>query len=169
MNATHVSGALRRPTLVDYLIVAEQDSLDLSLRLYVGALEVGLIGIETGRLVYADLPGATGDLAISLLSRLPSPRVVPEAWASLTPNIHASWRDLVDGLEWDSPLGRSRRLVLIRAELRELDAQVTSGLRPCPGPQPSGDAEKALAIVTELLDWAWENYFVQLDENALEH
>ena len=40
MNHADISGSFQRPTLVDYLIVAEHETLDLGLKLYVGALEV---------------------------------------------------------------------------------------------------------------------------------
>lgn len=155
MSNADISGAFQRPTLVDYLFVAEHETLDLGLKLYVGALEVGLVGLEAGRVVYAELPGATGNLAVSLLSQLPSVRLMPETWAPRTPNVLVPWRELIDGRQWETSAGRSRRLVQIRAELRELDAEqaAESGVFSCP-PRPPSDTAKAQQIAAELLDWA---------------
>lgn len=156
MNHADISGSFQRPTVVDYLIVAEHETLDLGLKLYVGALEVGLVGLEAGRVVYAELPGASGNLAVSLLSRLPSARIMPESWVSRTPNVLAPWRELIDGRLWGSSAGRSQRLATARAELRELDAELAaeSGVYSCPLPQPSGDEGQAQRLAAELLDWA---------------
>lgn len=160
MSNADISGAFQRPTLVDYLFVAEHETLNLGLKLYVGALEVGLIGIDVGRVTFAELPGATGNVAVSLLSQLSSARIMAQSWAPRTPNVLAPWRELIDRSQWDSSAGRSRRLVQIRAELHELDAELTaeSGVHSCPTPpmsgQMSGQQAKAQRIAGELLDWA---------------
>lgn len=158
MSNAHISGAFQRPTLVDYLIVAEHETLDLSLKLYVGRLDVGLVGVAAGKVVYAELPGAEGKLAVSLLSRLPSARIMAETWAPRTPNVFAPWRELIDGSQWASSADRSQRLVQIRAELRELEAETAaeSGVFSDP-PAPraaGGDEARAEKIMSELLDWA---------------
>lgn len=157
-----ISGAFARPTIVDYLIVAELEQLSLTLHIHVGALRVGIIGVNGGRVVFAELPGAEGDTALSLLTRLPKARVMPEPWTPHVSNVQASWRALVDGdLEHEAP-GRSQRLSQIRAELRELEseaAQTTDGREAEIAP---AELEAAPAAA-ELLDWAGVEAYLRGD------
>lgn len=148
-----MSGAFQRPTLVDYLIVAEHQQLDVRLQLFVGALEVGVVGVSGGRVVHAELPGASGDAAVVLLARLPDMRIMPERWTGGVTNVEASWRELIDlGLQ-DGSAGRSQRLAQVRAELGELAAELADDPDPR---EPACDATDARAQQTaaELLDWA---------------
>ena len=168
-GSADISGAFQRPTLVDYLIVVEHDSIDLCLHLYVGALEVGIIGVRGGRVVHADLPGASGNTALSLLARLSDARITPEPWTERASNVEGGWRQLVDQGQIANSPGRRQRLAQIRAELRELDAEIAaeSGVYEIAQPEPSSAGAPALAVATELLDWAVvEAYLVRDIEGA---
>lgn len=149
-----ISGAFQRPTIVDYLIVAEVQELSLTLNLYIGALAVGVIGISGGRVVYAEIPGAQGDTALSLLTRLPNARVMPEPWTARITNIQRPWRELVGESMWAQSPGRSRRVVQIRAELRELETESSQDQAPARAAEPSNATASAQRVATELLDWA---------------
>lgn len=155
-GSADISGAFQRPTLVDYLIVVEHDSLDICLHLHVGALEVGVIGVRGGRVVHAELPGAKGDTALSLLARLPDARVSAERWTQLATNVDRSWRSVVEPSSLDNSPGRRQRLTQIRAELRELDAEIAaeSGVYAIEGPQPVSVDARTLKVAAELFDWA---------------
>lgn len=150
-----ISGAFQRPTLVDYLIVADHEQLDLSLHLHIGALEVGQLGVSGGQVVFAELPGATGDAAVSLLAQLPNARIMPEAWTTKPTNVSTPWRELIDERLWKASPGRKQRLAQIRAELRELDAEIAaeSGVYAVPRPELNDDDARALRIAAELIDW----------------
>ena len=168
-ESADISGAFQHPTLVDYLMVVEHDPIDLCLHLYVGALEVGIIGVRGGRVVHADLPGASGNTALSLLARLPDARITPEPWTERANNVEGAWRQLVDQGQIANSPGRRQRLSQIRAELRELDAELAaeSGVYEIARPEPSSADASALRVATELLDWAVvEAYLVRDIEGA---
>jgi hypothetical protein len=156
IQATDVSGVFDRPDLIDYILVAEHQQLDLCLRVYVGRLEIGLIGVHVGSPVYADMPGATGNTAFALLARLSNARIVPSRWKYDTTNIDSPWRELVGGGEQVSPAGRTRRLADVRSELRELDeelAQEQSGEIEREVGSHDDEQQLALKVAAELLDW----------------
>ncbi|NVB42565.1 hypothetical protein G6O69_32375 [Pseudenhygromyxa sp. WMMC2535] len=151
-----VSGSFQRPTLVDYLIVAELQSLDLGLRLWIGALEVGLVGLRDGQVTHAELPGASGDPALTLLARLPV-RITTELWSTELHTVRSPWRELVDESIWGASPGRAQRLEAIRSELQELFSEPKQRLIEEIDPvevQEDHALTRARRLATELLDWA---------------
>ena len=155
-----ISGAFQRPTLVDYLIVAEHEGLDLGLHLHIGALEVGRVEVRGGQVVFAELPGAAGDAAVSLLARLANARVMPERGLAGQANVETPWRELIDEAQWASSPGRKQRLAQIRAELRELDGEpaAESGVYEVPSDLDADD-HRVARTAAELIDWvAIETY-----------
>ncbi|MCA9696473.1 MAG: hypothetical protein KC431_03025 [Myxococcales bacterium] len=154
-STADISGSFQRPSLVDYLIVAEHQSRDLGLRLWIGALEIGLIAVCAGEVAYAELPGAGGDTALTLLAKLPA-RVTPEPWVGRDRNVHKPWRELIDEQQWGNSPGRSQRLTAIRAELAELDEE-TGELDSQTGASVLADETevptRARRVSVELLDW----------------
>lgn len=150
------SGSYQRPTLIDYLVVLEQEELEISLHVHVGTLEVGVVSVQQGAVVHANLPGATGDSALKLISQLPNTRISPEVWTNPEPNITAPWRDLIPVQDYDQSVDRRQRLSLVRAELRELDAELAaeSGVYELPTSEPGPIERKALRIVGSLFDWS---------------
>jgi biotin carboxyl carrier protein len=150
-----ISGAFQRPTLVDYLIVAEHQRLDLALHLHIGALEVGVIGVSGGGVVHAELPGASGDPAITLLARLPDTRIMPERWTPRVTNVDRPWRELIPESMQESSPGRSQRLAEVRAELQELAEELAAEEPAAEEPASSSQADaRAKRMAAELLDWA---------------
>lgn len=150
---TDISGSFQRPGLVDYIIVAENLRLDVELRLWIGALEVGLVGIAGGQVFYAEIPGATGDTALGLLARLPA-RVTPEAARTRESNVQAAWREVIDERAMGASAGRLQRLEAVRSELAELASE--SAGEAVVAAVVDGDETDARARrgVAELLDWA---------------
>jgi len=138
-----------RPTLVDYLIVAEQTRVDVELRVYVGMLELGVISSEAGRVTYAELPGSVGDRALALLLQVPGTRVVAEPPRGRAANVMRAWRDLVIGDHLGAATGRAWRLDHVRAELDEIGASEAPAAAA-----PGADDPELAAITAELLDWA---------------
>lgn len=120
-HSADLSGSFQRPHLVDYLLVAEQLGLDIALNVHVGRLEIGVVGIDGGQVIYAEMPGASGSTALSLLMRLPSARIVPGRWERKDSNLDKPWRELVDGRDGALGTDRTQRLGQVRAELRDLD------------------------------------------------
>lgn len=149
------SGSFHRPTLLDYLTVLEHETLELCLEVHVGALEIGLVGVQRGAVVHAQLPGASGPFALQLLAKLPNTRLSPQRWRECEANVSAPWRELLEPHPEEQPAGRRQRLSLVRAELRELDAELAaeSGVYEIPRPEPGPVERKALDIVGRLFDW----------------
>ena len=151
-DLANASGAFMRPKLVDYLLVAEELELSVCLRLFIGRLELGVIGLERGKAVFAELPGSEGDAALALLMRMPGTRAVAEPWSARGPNVETQWRDMAQAEQLASSPGLAWRLDAVRGELMELDEP------SCPplvdnnhSAEPSSDALRVAGI---LLDWA---------------
>jgi hypothetical protein len=151
-NSTYVAIAAERPRLIDFVIVAEQQELDVGLRLWVGAVDVGLVGISAGRVVFAELPGAVGDVALQLLASLPEARVVPESWTIRVTNVESHWRTLVNQREIAGSVARVQRLVAARDALRSCVSNVA--VVSVEGIEVGEPGGHALQIGLELLDWA---------------
>ena len=149
------SGAFMRPTLLDYLIVAEELEFSVGLRVFIGRLELGLIGFERGRVVVAELPGSQGDSALALLVRMPGTRTVAELWSPRAPNVEAQWRDIVPSEQLASSSGRAWRLGAVRDELGELGPD---SKRSTPNKLvrrvPLPNEPLLLRVAGILLDWA---------------
>ncbi len=143
----HKPSLAERPRLVDFLIVAEHRVLDIGLRMWVGAIEVGLVGTSAGRVVFAELPGATGDAALQLLASLTEARVVPETWTTRVTNVESHWRRLIsEGVPASG--GRGPRLAAAREALRDwIDGDGESYEADEPN-------SRAMRLAIELLDWA---------------
>jgi len=147
-NHTHSPSApVERPYLVDFLIVIEDQKLDIGLRLWMGAIEVGLIGISAGRVVFAELPGATGDAALRLLASLTGARLAPESWTTRGSNVDLQWRGLVDEHESVGPAVRKERLAAARDALKDW---ISSDFGGSEDEAPNGRAQR---VVLDLLDW----------------
>jgi len=161
-RSADISGAFAHPTLVDYLVVLEHESLEICLQIHVGALEVGTVGVRRGVVSHAELPGARGEVALRLIASLANARISPEAWAEAEAeaeaeaNVTRPWRELLDGALAEQAEGRRQRLSLVRAELRELDAELAaeSGIYEIPRPEPGPAERAALQVVAQLFDWA---------------
>ena len=147
----NVSGAFMRPTLTDFLQVAEADRLLLDLLLHVGPLEIGLIGVDAGRVVHAELPGSVGDSALALLLQMPGIQVVPERGRRRTPNVERAWRELADAEQLRATPGQAWRLEHVRAEIAEL-----VDVEPSEAPLDAASEPDAelVAMIGALLDWA---------------
>jgi hypothetical protein len=154
-NNADISGVFQRPTLMDYLVVAESQKVDAGLNVYVGRLEVGLVGLSGGRVVYADMPGASGNTALSLLARLSNARIVINQWSAHLANVDRPWRELVGEPDPNAAVGRAQRLAEVRAELRELDSERESESGVYDRIENNtGDLGLARRVAAELLDWA---------------
>ncbi|EDM78498.1 hypothetical protein PPSIR1_33324 [Plesiocystis pacifica SIR-1] len=151
---TDMSGSFRWPTLIDYLVILDDLAVDIGLRAWIGALEVGFVGVADGRPVFAEIPGARGDTALTLLARLPAARVVPEAWTKANPNIEQDWRGLVDLSSWEAIPGRSQRLASVRSELLEFRADGRRGERSETFVDDDAELAREHKIVAQLLAWA---------------
>lgn len=147
-DSTNTSGAFMRPSLIDYLLVAEREQLRVGLLVHVGRLELGLVGVDGGRVVYAELPGSSGDLALALLTQVPGTRVVPQAWDGRPANVERSWRELVSDQQLNAAPGLAWRLDHVLAELAEIDELE----RPADDVTPTHDPSVRDAVA-ELLDW----------------
>lgn len=119
-QATSERGERERPALVDYLLVAAREKLELSLRLRLGALELGQLGLEDGRVVHAQMPGASGNLALELLARVPGTRVEPGPAVDEAANVNRDWREVFAGALKARSSGRTARRGRVYAELRGL-------------------------------------------------
>lgn len=162
--AAHITNSGERPRLVDFLLIAEDQQIDVGLRVWVGAVDVGLVGIASGTVVFAEIPGTAGDPALKLLAILSGARFVPEAWTTRVTNVESSWRTLVDERELLASADRAQRLAAARDELqrragsvREHSARASeassedSGVFGCDEPDES--TRRALRLGLELLDW----------------
>ncbi len=148
LGETHKSSPAERPHLVDFLVVADHRRLDIGLRVWIGAIEVGLICISTGSVVFAELPGATGDVAVQLLASLSDARIVPESWTTRETNVASHWRTLV-----------CERLLVESAARRQRLAAAGDALQPWSGqemaaPEPDEPNSRAQRVAVGLLDWA---------------
>lgn len=154
-DGADISGAFQRPNPIDYLLVAESLCLDVGLNVHVGRLEVGLIGLRGGRVMFADMPGASGHTALSLLVRLSNARVMVNRWTAHAVNVEAPWRELVGEGDGRWSVGRAQRLAEVEAELRELDGEsaADSGAYEIAGVRSVDADAPARRVVAELLDW----------------
>ena len=164
-----VSSSNERPGLLDYLLVLEHGRLDVGLKVWIGALEVGFVGVAEGRAIHAELPGASGDAALSLLLRMSGAHVTLEPWQPV-PGEMSSWRDLMEAGQGEASAGRPQRLARARAELagqgglrsgvsgREVEAEAPA--------QVGEEHERASRAVARMFEWAAvESYLVgELDE-----
>jgi hypothetical protein len=155
-NVAELSGAFQRPNLIDYLLVAEHQQLAVGLHVHVGRLDIGIVGVHAGQPIHADMPGASGNTAFSLLARVSNARIVPSRWQHDVGNIDKPWRDLVSEDEPALATGRSQRLAQVRAELRELDSEGAEGSGVFERVEPERDHEYHLAarVAAEIVDWA---------------
>lgn len=152
-NAAELSGSFQRPNLVDYLLVAEHQKLEVALHVHVGRLDIGIVGIHAGLAVYADMPGAMGNTAFALLARVSNARIVPSRWQHAGGNIDKTWREIIGESEPALATGRTQRLAQVRAELRELDSERAedSGVFQH---QHQHQHQLAARVAAELVDWA---------------
>ena len=147
-----VSGAFMHPLLVDYLLVAEEVRATVDLHLYIGRLELGLIGLNRGEVEFAELPGSAGDEALVLLARMPGTRVSAEPRHSRGANVTRPWREAVEPGQLESCPGQAWRLDAVREELAELAEEESSTESPA---RLEHDRDPLLVeIIGELLDWA---------------
>ncbi|MFV8751519.1 tetratricopeptide repeat protein [Nannocystaceae bacterium ST9] len=110
-----------RPGLVDYLRVASRDSLTFELRLRVGAIACGRLAIRDGRVIHAEMPGATGDLALELLGRVPNLRAEPGALGESEVSLRQPWtHSLAAVIEQTQDESAHLRRARVYAELRAL-------------------------------------------------
>jgi len=142
------SAPVERPYLVDFLTVIDDQKLDIALRLWMGSIEVGLIGISTGRVVFAELPGATGGAALQLLASLTEARLVPEPWTKRESNVDLQWRALVNEHEPVSSTVRKQRLAAARHALQGWI------LEDLGGSEDEAPNDRAQRVVLDLLDWS---------------
>lgn len=168
-NLADISGAFVRPNLVDYLMLVEHDRRDASLHIYVGQLEVGLLGVENGSVVHAEMPGAGGDAALSLLLRLSNSRVLAEAPQRREPNVSRPWRELASESQLSSSPGRPQRLAQIRAELAELEIGQANESGVYELNRGTHEETRERKIVCELLSWVVVEAYLEGDrEHARE-
>lgn len=155
-NVAELSGTFQRPNLVDYLLVAEHQKLTVGLHVHVGRLDIGIVGVHAGQPVHADMPGASGNTAFTLLARVSSARIVPSCWQHEVANIHKPWRELVSENEPALANGRTQRLAQVRAELRELDSEraAESGVFELVERKRDHEHPLAARVAAELVDWA---------------
>jgi len=159
--AHNITNSGERPRLVDFLLLAEDQKIDVGLRVWVGAVDVGLVGISSGTVIFAELPGNTGDSALKLLAILSGARIVPEAWTTRVTNVESHWRTLVDERELLASADRAQRLSAARDELqraggREPSARLSAGSSEDSGvfgcAEPDESTRRALRLGLELLD-----------------
>jgi hypothetical protein len=155
-NAAELSGSFQRPNLVDYLLVAEHQELDVGLHVHVGRLDIGVVGVHAGRAIHADMPGASGNTALALLSRVSNARVVPRRQQYDIQNIDKPWRELIGENEPSLATGRAHRLAHVRAELRELASERAEDSGVYEMVERTRDPEHHFAarVMAELVDWA---------------
>lgn len=161
MAPMDMSGSFRWPTLIDYLVLLDEEDVSVGLRLWIGALEVGFVGVETGQVCVARMPGVDGRMALGLLAELPGVRVVPEPWIADERNVEGHWeghwegrwRELVDWSVWESLPDRTQRLGQVREELEA----IRSGSEPTRADSGSNedgdDRRRARALAAGLLRW----------------
>lgn len=154
--AAELSGTFQRPNLVDYLLVAEHQQLEVGLHVHVGRLDIGLVGVHAGRAVHADMPGAIGNTAFALLARVSNARIVPSRWQYDVGNIDKPWRELVGENESALASGRTRLLAQVRTEMRELDDERAedSGVFELIERKRDHEHDLAARVAAELVDWA---------------
>lgn len=109
--------AYSRPRLIDYLQIASHESLTVELQLRLGAIACGRLAIREGRVIHADMPGASGELALELLGRVPNLRVEVGALGETETTVTRSWTSVL-GSAGDQDEHASVRRAQVYAELR---------------------------------------------------
>lgn len=146
MVSPDMSGAHQRPELIDFLLVSEHDRLSATLELRLGAIEVGLVEVSGGHVTHAELPGVTGDAALTLLARMTNLHVNPEPGQPRLATITRPWRVFFG----EQALASSPARTEGRHAARALLAEVGSSPGPLPEPSdivPSGAGPTPLARV----------------------
>lgn len=156
MNTHTLASASQQPSLIDYMSVAEAEQLDLELRLYVGAFEVGLICLRAGVVTHAELPGAQGDAALALIARLPNLSPMPEPASERPTTVAQPWRELIDEDLWRGAAGRSTQLAQARSQIHGQLGAVTRLAVPEASAAAASPAanDRARQVTADLLGWA---------------
>lgn len=83
-----------------YVALAHEQRLSLRLRVSLGAIEIGVVDLQDGELVHAELPGASGDRAVELLARMRRVDIACEPLPQ-TPVLDVSrpWREFFAGVD----------------------------------------------------------------------